>query len=270
MTVRERVVSVGPQRIFAVVSEPVGDVTGPWIVMVNGANEDHVGPSRLWVDLSRRWSSFGFRCVRFDPVGEGESPSSSDQRPTKTFDEPGLSEIYDVLRDLSPDDPTNAVLIGLCSGAHRALQAAIQMHVRGVCAINPPVGPAALRNAALAEKSELNSMKSKFRQFVEGQAWIGKLVRQLCRVLLPSAYSFRVRKTLAQKGTQMLILASPQDMFPFPRIPILRSLDKSRLISTGMCRIEVVQGMDHDLLNSDGRVKAVAILEDHILNTYAS
>jgi len=28
--------------------------------------------------------------------------------------------------------------------------------------------------------------------------------------------------------------------------------------------------MDHDLLNSDGRVKAVAILEDRILNTYVS
>jgi pimeloyl-ACP methyl ester carboxylesterase len=270
MKVRERVISVGPQGIFAIVSEPVGDATGPWIVMVNGANEDHVGPSRLWVDLSRRWSSFGLRCVRFDLVGEGESPPPSDKVPTGTSSEPGLSEIHDVLHVLSPDDTSNSVLIGLCSGAHRALQAAMQMHVRGVCAINPPVGPAALRNAALVEKSELGSMSSRSRQFVEGQAWIGKLVRQLCRVLLPSAYSFRVRKALAKKGTEMLILASPQDMFPFPRIPILRSLDKSRLISTGMCRIEVIQGMDHDLLNSDGRVKAVAILEDRILNTYVS
>ncbi|HEY5437864.1 MAG TPA: alpha/beta fold hydrolase [Acidimicrobiales bacterium] len=263
LAVRERAISVGPQGLFAVVSEPVGEANGPWIVMVNGANEDHVGPSRLWVDLSRRWSSFGLRCVRFDFVGLGESPRPGPTSPTRESDDPGLTDIFEVIRDLSPDDPTNAVLIGLCTGAHRALRAALQLHIRGVCTINPQVGPALPRSVDELEKSRL-------RKFVEGQPWIGKLVRQMWRVALPSAYSFKVRKTLAENGTEMLLIASSQDLIPFPRIPILRSLDNPRLISREKCRIEVVPGLDHDLLNSEGRSNAVAILDDFIRTTFTS
>ena len=92
----------------------------------------------------------------------------------------------------------------------------------------------------------------------------------MCRVFLPTAYSLKVRKALARDGTEMLLIVSPQDVIPFPRVPILRSLDKRRLISTEMCRIEVVADMDHDLLNSEGRAHAVAILDEHIMNKFAS
>jgi pimeloyl-ACP methyl ester carboxylesterase len=270
MAVRERAISVGPQGLFVIVSEPVGEANGPWIVLVNGGNEDHVGPSRLWVDLSRRWSSFGLRCARFDFIGRGESPEVSSSPPTKEFDEPGLGEIYDVLLGLSPEDPSNAVLIGLCSGAHRALQAALQLQLRGVCTINPQVGPASLRNRVQVEMSERSWIRSKLVIFVEARPWMGKLVRQMCRVALPSAYSLRVRKALADQGTEMLLVASPQDLIPFPRTPILRSLDKRRLISSANCRVEVLPSMDHDLLNSEGRRQAVAIVDDHVLNKFSS
>lgn len=49
--VRESVVELGPQKMFGIVSEPVGHANGPLLVMVNGINEDHVGPARLWVEL---------------------------------------------------------------------------------------------------------------------------------------------------------------------------------------------------------------------------
>ncbi len=270
MKVREQARAIGPRGQFAIVSEPESGAVGPWIVMINGANEDHVGPSRLWVDLSRRWSSFGLRCVRFDFVGLGESPGLNSETPAKAFDDTDVTEIYDVIRSLSPDDPTNAVLIGLCSGAHRALQAALQLNVRGVCTINPQVGPASLRNPVPPGKLEGHSIRSRVRTSIEAQPWIGRLVRQMCRVLLPSAYSFRVRKMLAKKGTEMLIITSPQDINPFPRVPILRSLDKPRLISTRSCQIEVVPGMDHDLLNSEGRAKAVEILDNYIMKIFSS
>jgi pimeloyl-ACP methyl ester carboxylesterase len=272
LTVRERAVSVGPRGIFAIVSEPVGESKGPWIVMVNGANEDHVGPSRLWVDLSRRWASFGLRCVRFDFVGRGESPWSSTDSPTNESDAPWLTDINDVLRGVSPDDISNAVLIGLCSGSHLALRSALQLHVRGVCIINPQVGPAFIRSQALqrVESEESKVGVSQLRRFIKDRPWMGRFVRQMCRAFLPSAYSPRVRKTLTDQNTEVLLIASPKDLNPFPRIPILRSIDKRLLFSTAKCHVEVIPSLDHDLLSSEGRAKAVALLDDHVLNKFTS
>ncbi len=269
MSVRERALSIGPRGLFAIASEPVGDATGPWIVMVNGLNEDHVGPSRQWVELSRRWSSFGLRCVRFDFIDLGESPHAGDDPPGGEHDDPGLRDIVDVIRGLSPDELSNVVLVGLCSGAHLAVRAALQLHIRGLCTINPQVGPAILRTADRLEESEHHLFR-KLRQSVKNQPWIGKLVWQVCRVLLPTAYSLKVRRALANQGTEMLLMVSPQDINPFPRTPILRSLDTRRLISTRMCRIEVVPDLDHDFLSTEGRARAVTILDDYIMNKYVS
>jgi pimeloyl-ACP methyl ester carboxylesterase len=269
MSVRERALSIGPRSLFAIVSEPVGEAIGPWIVMVNGLNEDHVGPSRQWVELSRRWSSFGLRCVRFDFIDLGESPQANDDLPSGERDDPGLRDIVDVIRGLSPDDASNVVLVGLCSGAHLAVRAALQLQIRGLCTINPQVGPAILRTADRLEESE-HRLSRNLRQSVKNQPWIGKLVWQVCRVLLPTAYSLKVRRALANQGTEMLLIVSPQDINPFPRTPILRSLDKRRLISTRMCRIEVVPDLDHDFLSTEGRARAVTILDDHIMNNYTS
>jgi pimeloyl-ACP methyl ester carboxylesterase len=273
LRVRERSIAVGPRELFGIVSEPVGEANGPWIVLVNGMNEDHIGPSRCWVELSRRWSSFGLRCVRFDFTSLGESPWPKDDDGPRDASGIGLEDICDVVRALSPEDPTNAVLIGLCSGAHEALQAALQLLPRGLCTINPQVGPGVLRSADRLTESDqhlIQSVTSKLRAFAEGQPWIGKLVWQMCRVFLPSAFSLKVRTTLADSGTEMLLIASPDDVIPFPRVPLLRSLDKRRLVSTKVCRVEVVPGLDHDFLSPAGRTKAIAILDAHILSKFAS
>ena len=271
-SVRERALLLGPRSLFAIASEPVGEpvgeMNGPWIVFINGMNEDHVGPSRLWVDLARQWSTYGLRCVRFDFSGLGESSKQASASTTDGAEDTGLADIQDVLRELSPEDISNCVLIGLCSGAHLAVRAALELHVRGVCTINPQVAPAILRTADRLEESERHLFK-RLRQWVKDQPWIGKLVWQICRVVLPNAYSFKVRRALADQGTEMLLIVSPQDVNPFPRVPILRSIDQRRLISTLTCRIDMVPDMDHDFLNSEGRAKAVAIIEDHILGHFA-
>ena len=273
MSVREKSFSVGPKGLFAITSEPVGESNGPWIIFVNGMNEDHVGPSRLWVDLSRRWSSYGLRCVRFDFNGIGESPRIASNISPRDIDESNMEDICDVARGVSPQDPSNVVLLGLCSGAHQALEAALKLRARGVCTINPQVGRSISQNADRLVKSDrrfVQNVASRIRREIEKRRWIGQLVWQFSRFILPSAYAPRVRRRLASHGTDMLLIASPDGLMSFPRVPILRSLDKRRLISTASCRIEVVPGMDHDFLNSEGRAKAVAILDDHIMKTFTS
>jgi pimeloyl-ACP methyl ester carboxylesterase len=271
LPVRERIVEFGPRRMFAVLSEPVEETRGPLVVMINGINEDHVGPSRLWVDLSRRWAGVGFRSLRFDFSDIAESPWVSDERDMGPVHETGPEDIARAIRDMIPMNPADSILIGLCSGAQMALLVAKRLKSRGVCAINPQVGGSIRQRADRLGRSERTPIQS-FAHRVESQLqrhrWVSKSAWQLARLVLPSAYSPRFRASLVNEGSALLILVSPDDVSPFPRIPVLGSIDRRRLASSQNCRVEILPGLDHDFLGAAARARAVSIIDEHILSTF--
>jgi pimeloyl-ACP methyl ester carboxylesterase len=267
LTVRETVVELGFRKMFGVVTEPVGDVQGPLVVMVNGINEDHVGPSRLWVELARRWATVGVRSVRFDYSELGESPWLPGQPKRPMFDRTQRQEIVNAVRAIIPSTPDDAVMIGLCSGAQLALEAALDLKTRGVCAINPQVGAGVLRSADVLRSSERDSVRSyakRFESLLKRHQWLSEVILRISRLVLLSAYSPKVRSALIQNHTEMLLLISPNDLSPFARIPIIGSLENRRFVSSEHLHIEVVPGLDHDFLSTVGRRRAVAILDRHI------
>jgi dienelactone hydrolase len=269
--VRESSVELGARKMFGIVSEPVGDVHGPLIVMVNGINEDHVGPSRLWVDLSRRWASLGMRSIRFDCNELGESPWQPSQPNRLVFDTSLRQDIINAVRALNVDHPGDSVLIGLCSGAQLALEAALELEARGVCAINPQVAAGVLRGADNLRNSERESVRTftrSFESFLKRHEWLGEIILRVSRVSLLSAYSPKVRSALAKNHTEMLLLLSPEDHSPFGRIPIVGSLDHRRLVSSEYVHVRTVPGLDHDFLNTVGRSRAIAILDSYVLKTF--
>jgi len=272
LPVRETLVELGLRKLFAVVCEPSDESHGPLIVMVNGVNEDHVGPSRLWVELSRRWAGYGLRTVRFDFRGVGESPPMSNEPEESSS---AVSRPYDlagVIRALTPTDPSASVLIGQCSGAQQALTVGLELHSRGVCAINPQAGPGLVRTAerlATTEPELVRRSAQSFGRLVYRHPRIDKLFWQASRLMLPSAYSPKLRAALVGNNTELLVLVSSQDISPFPKVPVLRSIDERRLRSTEHCRVEIVPGMDHDFLNDLGRARAVAMLDEHVLEKFA-
>jgi hypothetical protein len=258
--------------VFGILSEPVGQVKGPLIVMVNGINEDHVGPSRLWVELSRYWAGFGLRCIRFDLQELGESPWLPGETDPPLFSPTQSQDIASALRALNAENPSDSVLVGLCSGARLALEVALDIKCRGVCMINPQVGSGLLRNADRMQKSEKETIRSfvkRCESLVLRHRWVGKTVWQISRLVLPNASTPRVRSRLLKNGTEMLLLASPDGLSPFPRIPIVGTLDLRRLTSSEHYRVELMPILDHDFLSDVGRARAVAILESHVLAMFA-
>jgi len=273
ISVRESSVELGARKMFGIVSEPVGDVHGPLIVMVNGINEDHVGPSRLWVDLSRRWANLGLRSIRFDCNELGESPWLPSQPNRLVFDTSLRQDIIDAVRSINTSHADDSVLIGLCSGAQLALEAGLELEARGVCAINPQVAAGVLRGADNLRNSNRESVRTltrSFENFLKRHEWLGEIILRISRVSLLSAYSPKVRSALAKNHTEMLLLLSPEDHSPFGRIPIVGSLDRRRLASSQYVHVRTVPGLDHDFLNSVGRSRAVAILDRHVVEMFAS
>ncbi|HTU30217.1 MAG TPA: hypothetical protein VMF07_12610 [Solirubrobacteraceae bacterium] len=74
LTERPFAVSHSSGRLLAVATEPVAPLqsTRPTLVLVNSGTLRRVGPSRMWVELGRRWAARGMRTVRFDLSRESD------------------------------------------------------------------------------------------------------------------------------------------------------------------------------------------------------
>ena len=112
----------------------------PTAIFLNVANQHHVGPNRLWVEWSRQWALAGVRSLRLDLSGLGDSPDRQGQEGCWQCCKPeAFDDVADAARWLSPDDPSDVILVGLCSAAYQALESALAIRARGVVAINPVV-----------------------------------------------------------------------------------------------------------------------------------
>ena len=269
--VNEHFVELGAQRLFGIVSEPTGDVRGPLIVMFNVANEEHIGPARLWVELSRRWSSLGLRCVRFDLRGLGDSPWTLGQPNPPDYFHAWLDDITDVAHELSPDDPSNVVLVGLCSGAFWAIEAGLALGAQGVCALNPPVSTDFLHALGRLQRSS--------RSWVRGlgarleplgmRRWDAAALWHVSRAVLPKWYAASTLERLNDDGVDLFLTYTTDDISPFQRVPFLRSMDVRRLSDTNFRHIEFLPRVDHALHSADGRVRAIDLLDRHILQRFS-
>jgi dienelactone hydrolase len=265
--VRETLVSLGPNDLFGVVTEPLDDAHGPLIVMVNGVHEDHVGPARLWVELSRRWASSGLRCIRFDLRELGESPWFPGLPDRPVFDKTRSQDIADAVRAVSPASPQDSVLIGYCSGAQLALEVALELDSRGACAVSPEVVASVFRNVDRVKYSRRGSIRrlvGRVESFLKRHRWEGRMSRRFSRLVRSLAYPPRIGMALVKRHSEVLLLLGPEDLPRFPRVPILRR----RLQSSKHHRVEIVPGMDHNLLSTLGRDRAVTILDQYIMDTF--
>jgi pimeloyl-ACP methyl ester carboxylesterase len=270
--VRERFLQLGPNGLFAISTEPDGPARGPWIIMLNVSNEAHTGPSRLWVDLSRRWAGLGLRCLRFDLSGIGDSPKGEIQGERLLYDLAWNKDVLAVAHAISSDNPSQVVLVGLCSGAFLAAEAALALNARGACLINPPVGTNVLHGVAALEGSHsatLRSLGARLKRLGARHRWVAAGLWQVGRVVMPRPYSEDLLAELAKQGTSLLVLASVQDLSPYPDVPVLRSIDRRRVVAPRGYEAQVVPDLDHSMLVSEGRERVVKILDQHIVEMYA-
>ncbi len=268
--VSERTVELGAGRLFGIVSEPVGEAVGPLIVMLNVANEEHTGPARLWVELSRRWASFGLRSVRFDLSGLGDSPWIPGQPDPPDYLKDWLDDIIVVTQELNPDDPSNSVFVGLCSGAYLAIEAALEMQARGVCALNAPVCIDFLhgvRRLELSHRGILRLLGEQLKQ-VGQYRWYAAAVWYVFQSLVPASYAVDLLEQLEDHNVDLLLINNAEDLSPFHGVPFLRSMDVRRLSESGGRHIEFIPGLDHSMHFAEGRARAIDVLDRHVLERF--
>jgi pimeloyl-ACP methyl ester carboxylesterase len=226
----------------------------------------------------------GLRAVRFDLSGLGDS-SVGDYRPREYIYAPAaIDEVLSVVVELSPEDPSNAILVGLCSGGYHALEGAIAAKIRDVCVVNPVLtftppevrvdAPPELQEGRLDTRRHASGAKKDWTRLIPAaRGVLGPLVLRLpdwtwwilnrLAVASPPVNTFR---KVIDNGSNVLVIAGE------PEARLLCRGERSRirrLRSTGRFRLEVVPGLEHTLLERRGREFASRILTDYLLGQYA-
>jgi pimeloyl-ACP methyl ester carboxylesterase len=130
-------------NLFGILSEPTTPPAAnlPTIILLNAGAAYRIGPGRMNVEMARQFASRGFRCLRLDLNGLGDSiakdaAQENDSYASTAFRDIGLT--MEALRQRF--GPQQFVLMGLCSGAYASFQAAAQFDdvdlVEGIM-INP-------------------------------------------------------------------------------------------------------------------------------------
>ena len=137
LPVLEHTVRLGTLELFGIITETQGAQRGPTVVLVNEGNTHHIGQARIWVDLARSLGAAGFRTLRFDLSGNGDSGTRPGQRPHVARAPEAIEDVYEAMCAISPDNPTDVVLVGFCSGAYEVIEQALLHPPRGISVINP-------------------------------------------------------------------------------------------------------------------------------------
>jgi len=142
--IRECTVRFGRSaKRFGIMSEPVEAPVPamPIVVLPNAGATHHVGPNRLYVLLARSLSLAGFRCFRVDLPGLGDSVLDDPECENDVYPPTASAEIALTLNTLATEYGSEPfILMGLCSGAHTAFHAGLDLagHRVAECAlINP-------------------------------------------------------------------------------------------------------------------------------------
>lgn len=247
-------VSETPHRfangVFGVVDRsPQAPDGAPWVVLVNVAVEHHIGPGRRWVEWGRRWAAAGLRTVRIDLSGVGDSPTRAGRRDDEIFAPEWIDDIRGVVRELGADGAPVA-MVGLCSGAYTALEAAMWEDVSAVFAVNPRLTlyPATkgtrvhtpVRRAAQVPVHPVAALARRHR-ILGGAVW--RTYRQLAAWHAP----YLVLSRVARRGTRLHVIACPDDARDFTEVAAWR-LALRRATRAGRLVFERRTGLDHSLL----------------------
>jgi pimeloyl-ACP methyl ester carboxylesterase len=153
--IRERILHIGGQaELFGIVSEPCGPVeqaasllvkkpqagslcygepageplATPFVVLLNSGSTCRVGPSRLYVELARDLAGRGFRSLRLDLCGLGDSVSPDAGAENDPYPATAFRDVHLTLEHLRGQlGVERVVLMGLCSGAYAAFQSAARL-----------------------------------------------------------------------------------------------------------------------------------------------
>jgi hypothetical protein len=200
------------------------------------AHDLHVGPAREWVELSRRIAAAEAQALRWDPAGLGLSGQISRDPWRRIYSKADITDSIAVARHAC-QDTGELELVGICSGSWYAAHAARNIGAQSAILVNLLVwnwrvtptllsqwyarkktlranaasgtggGPSASMTNRL--KALLNSVREPTKSLMHNHLprYVLRVLSWVGLVYLPED----VLTTLAHRGTDVTLIASPED-----------------------------------------------------------
>ena len=113
--------------LFGIVTAPeVQETRRRAVILLNAGATYHIGSSRMYVSLARRWAQRGYYVLRMDLSGLGESRARSGRDDNNVFPPEAIEDMRAAIDFMSRRYGAREVtLSGLCSGAYHSLRAAV-------------------------------------------------------------------------------------------------------------------------------------------------
>ena len=235
--VLESIERIEPNGLFVIRTLPRrrSPASAKTVVFFATARDLHVGPAREWVELSRRIAAAGSHAVRWDPAGLGLSGQINRDPWRFVFSKADITDSVAVARHACQDGG-ELELVGICSGSWYAAQAARNIGAHSAILVNLVVwnwrvtptlrdqwrvrkealhanaaagdtgsGPAESRTKRL--KALLNVALAKSFIHNHFPRYVLRVLSRVGLVYLPED----VLATLAHRGTNVTVIASPED-----------------------------------------------------------
>lgn len=131
-------VRFGPdERLFGVLCRPLDRRPLAIAILANSGRDYHIGWGRAAVEQARALAAQGIASFRFDAGGIGDSPAAASAPAEVLYSDETIADMGHAIDYVEKLDAGPIALVGRCSGAYAAFQAAVQdARVRNVVVIN--------------------------------------------------------------------------------------------------------------------------------------
>jgi hypothetical protein len=238
----ESIERIEPNGLFAIRTLPgrLSPAPAKTVLFFVTAIDLHVGPAREWVELSRRIAAAGSQAVRWDPAGLGLSGRIRRDPWRRVYSKADITDSIAMARHAC-QDAGELELVGICSGSWNAAQAARKIGAQSAILVNLLVwnwrvtptllsqrfvqkralhanaardtggGPSEPRTRRL--KALLNPAQEATKSFMHKHLprYLLRMLSWVGLVYLPED----VLTTLAHRGTEVTLIASPEDAEQF-------------------------------------------------------
>ncbi len=136
-TLIHRARTVGSADVFAIDTRVHATMPCVAVLALNNGVAPSIGPGRSWLEFGRALAVTGFRVVRCDLSGLGNTPARPGCTENQTFPYHAGEDIAQVVATLAAEGVTEVVPMGLCSGALTSFDGALRCpQIRTIVSIN--------------------------------------------------------------------------------------------------------------------------------------
>jgi alpha-beta hydrolase superfamily lysophospholipase len=289
-------VDAAARTVFALLDQPADMSAGAadggrGVILLNAGATCHVGPNRMYVTLARRWAARGYRVLRMDLAGLGDSGARAGRPLNEVYPPEALADVRLAVEFMRGRCGIGELtLAGLCSGAYHCLRSAVAgLPVQRLLMINPltyfwkqgmtlsDLQDAEALRAPAIYRQRLRSGRS-WRKLLSGRvdlrpiartlaqgAWLAfdgsrrDLARRL-RIQLRDDLGWELEQ-LCRRDVRVVFLFARGD----PGVALL-SLQAGSTVRrlAGRCRIHFLDGADHIFSQSAPRARLEQLLEQEL------